>query len=313
MRVLVTGAAGFIGSHLVDALLAEHGVLHVRGVDSLITGRIENLAASRERIEFIQGDLLDPAVCRQAVAGVDVIFHQAAIPSVPRSVEKPMENHLHGCHMTVQLLEEARKAGVKRVVFAASSSAYGDTEVLPKTEEMPPNPLSPYAASKVACEQYMKAYARCYAMDAVCLRYFNIFGPRQDPSSPYSGVIARFCEAFTSGSPLVIYGDGRQTRDFVYVANAVRANILAAKASQRMNGEIINIGIGTSTSLLDLLAVLNDLSGQNRTAEMRPTRAGDVQHSLADISKARKLLGFEPTIDLREGLKRTFDWYRSMA
>lgn len=310
MRVLVTGAAGFIGSHLLESLLQDRQITHVRAVDSFVTGRRENIAPFQDRIDFIEGSLLDADVCQRIVHGVDVIFHQAAIPSVPRSVDHPIESHLNGAHATILLLDAARQANVKRFVMAASSSAYGDTEIMPKREDLLPVPLSPYAATKLACEHYVSTFARCYAMDTVNLRYFNVFGPRQDPSSPYSGVVARFCEAFVHHRPITIYGDGLQSRDFTYVANVVQANLLAAKASQRLNGQTFNVGCGVRSTLLDMLRILNEIAAQSKAADFQPARGGDVKHSQADISRIRKVLEYEPAVDLREGLRRTLEWYR---
>jgi UDP-glucose 4-epimerase len=310
VKVLVTGGAGFIGSHLVERLLGEPDVGLVRAVDSLTTGKRENVEPLLDRAEYVEGDLLDAEVRERAVRGVDVVFHQAAIPSVPRSVANPLEAHRNGAHLTALLLESARLAGVRRFVLAASSSCYGDTETLPKHEAMAPNPLSPYAATKVACEQYVKAYARCYAMDAVSLRYFNVFGPRQDPSSPYSGVIARFCLAFCKGERPVIFGDGTQTRDFTYVSNVVDANLRAARHPGRLGGEVFNVGAGVQTSLAELVALFNEITGQDLRPIHEPARAGDVLHSLADVGKIERTLGYRPAVSLREGLGRTLAWYR---
>lgn len=310
MRVLVTGGAGFIGSHLIQHLVQQSDVTLVRAVDNLSTGRLQNIEPLRSRIEFVQGDLLDEATREQCVRGIDVIFHEAAIPSVPRSVKTPLDSHRHGAHLTVQLLESARMAGVRRFIFAASSSAYGDTVVLPKREDMPPNPLSPYAATKLACEQYLRAYGRCYALDTVSLRYFNIFGPRQDPNSPYSGVIARFCRAYCTGEPLIIFGSGEQSRDFTYIENAVQANLLAARHPGRLSGDIFNVGAGEQTSLNHLVTVLNEITGQSRRAEHHAERPGDVRHSLADVSKGRAILGYSPNVSLKQGLFTTLAWYR---
>jgi UDP-glucose 4-epimerase len=310
MKVLVTGAAGFIGGHLVEQLLGEPDVDLVRGVDNLSGGTRANVEPFLGRFEFLEGDLLDESVREEAVSGVDVILHEAAIPSVPRSIEQPLAAHLNGAHLTVLLLESARRAGVRRVVFAGSSSAYGETPRLPKSEEMPPDPLSPYAATKVACEQYLRAYARCYALDTVTLRYFNVFGPRQNPSSPYSGVIARFCQAFSRGGRITIFGDGEQTRDFTYVANAVRANLIAARHQQRLGGEVFNVAAGEQTSLNGLVRLLNEITGRQLRPDYQPGRPGDVRHSLADVRKAREVLGYEPLVSVREGLHRTLAWYR---
>jgi UDP-glucose 4-epimerase len=310
VNVLVTGGAGFIGSHLVERLLAEHGVA-VRVIDNLSTGRIENIQPFLPRIEFIQADLLDDDARARAVRDIDVIFHEAAIPSVPRSVDDPVTTHKSGVHATLLLLDTARRQKVRRFVFAGSSSAYGDTEVLPKHESFLPRPLSPYAASKLACEYYLQSFARCYPMDTVTLRYFNIFGPRQDPSSPYSGVIAKFCTAFIRNESLTIFGDGEQSRDFTYVANAVEANWLAATADGRLNGEVFNVGVGERITLNKLVQCLNEITGQSRTVSYEAPRAGDVLHSLADISHARERLKYAPKTNLLDGLRLTYDWYVS--
>jgi UDP-glucose 4-epimerase len=309
MNVLVTGGAGFVGSHLVERLLRESA--RVRVMDNLSTGRAKNLDPFREHIEFVQADLLDDDARRRAVEGVEVVFHEAAIPSVPRSVAQPVESHLNGAHATLLLLESARQAGVRRLVFAASSSAYGEQDVLPKNEAMRPEPISPYAATKVACEYYLHAFARCYELDTVSLRYFNIFGPRQDPSSPYSGVIARFCQCFVNDQPITIFGDGEQSRDFTYVANAVEANWRAATAKERLGGDVFNVGCGERVTLNRMLETLNELTGRQRRAAYEPSRAGDVRHSLADLTRIRARLGYQPIVSFREGLAKTLDWYRT--
>jgi UDP-glucose 4-epimerase len=309
IRVLVTGGAGFIGSHLTERLLAEPDVEMVRVVDNLSTGDLSNIATHLSRIEFIEADLRESSVCERAVIGINVIFHQAAIPSVARSVAKPLESHLHGSHLTLLLLESARQAGVRRIVFAGSSSCYGDGPELPKRETMPPSPCSPYAATKVACEQYMRAFANCYEMDAVTLRYFNVFGPRQSASSHYSGVIALFCDAYSRQQSLRIYGDGEQSRDFTFIDNVVHANLLAARHPGRMCGDVLNIGGGVRTSLNGLVDLMNSISGQTKKAIYEPGRVGDVRHSVASIERAREVLGYRPLVPLREGLRKTLDWY----
>jgi UDP-glucose 4-epimerase len=303
--VLVTGGAGFIGSHLVDALLAEGR--RVRVIDDLSTGRLDNLAASRDRIELIEASLADFDACLAATEGVDVVFHQAAIPSVPRSVAEPLESHASGPTATINICEAARRSGVRRLIFAASSSAYGDTEELPKREEMLPNPLSPYAAGKLAGEHYVRVYARTMGLDGVSLRYFNIFGPRQDPSSPYSGVISLFIKAMSRGERPKIYGDGSQTRDFTYVANAVAANLAAMRRAKPLDGRVLNVGTGRSISLLDLVSALNRILGTRLEPEFLPPRAGDVRDSLADLSRARAALAYEPIVDFEDGLRRTVE------
>jgi len=310
LNVLVTGGAGFIGSHLVEALTAAGNAAAVRVLDNLSTGNIANLTPFLGRIEFLRGDLLEPETLSRAVRDIEVIFHEAAIPSVPRSVRDPVENHLHGAHATLLLLEAARQAKVRRVIYAASSAAYGEREELPKHEEMTPTPLSPYAAGKVAGEQYMRAYAHCYGMETVSLRYFNIFGPRQDPSSPYSGVIARFCQACLRGEAATIYGDGEQSRDFTYVANVVEANLLAARSQARLRGEALNVGCGERWTLNETLRLLGELSGAKTPPVYAPAREGDVRHSQADLTLTRRRLGYAPVVSFREGLRRTLAWYR---
>ncbi len=304
--VLVTGGAGFIGSHLVDALLGEG--YRVRVVDNLATGHRANLAGQFERLEWIEGDLADFEVARTATRDATFVLHQAAIPSVPRSIENPLESHRSGPTATLNVLEGARQAGVKRVVFAASSSAYGNTLDLPKHEAMMPQPLSPYAAGKVAGEDYCRVYAKTMGVDTACLRYFNIFGPRQDPGSPYSGVISLFLRAVLDGKRPVIFGDGKQTRDFTYVANAVQANLLAMRSPVPLNGQPLNVGTGDRISLLDLVRELNALAGTSLEPEFRPGRAGDVQDSLASLDRIRERLGYSPTVNFRDGLRQTLVW-----
>ena len=301
-RVLVTGGAGFIGSHLVEALL-EQG-RPVRVIDNLATGRRANLD-HLDGFEWVEGDLRDMAACEAACAGVTGVLHQAAIPSVPRSVEEPIPSFETGPLATMNLLEAARRAGVERVVFAASSSAYGDTEELPKHEAMLPNPLSPYAAGKLASEHYVRVYARTMGLDGVSLRYFNVFGPRQDPSSPYSGVISLFAKFMAAGTRPIIYGDGGQTRDFTYIANVVQANLLALDAEGPLRGEVFNVGTGEQTSLLDLVGAINGVLGTDLAPEFRPGRAGDVRHSLAALDRIEATLGYRPTVGFAAGLRRT--------
>lgn len=305
---LVTGGAGFIGSHLVEELVRRGE--QVRVVDNLSTGRAENLAPWREDIEFLEGDLSDPAVAQRAVEGVDYVLHQAALPSVPRSVEDPRASHEANVTGTLNLLLAARDAGVKRVVYAGSSSAYGDTPTLPKHEAMPPAPLSPYAASKLAGEYYCRVFHKVYGLETVVLRYFNIFGPRQDPTSQYAAVIPKFITALLRGDPPTIYGDGEQSRDFTYVRNVVEANLLACTAPAAV-GEVINVATGTRFTINELFARLRELCGCEVEPLYAPPRPGDVRHSQADIGKAERLLGYRPVVSFREGLKLTVDWFRN--
>jgi len=304
---LVTGGAGFIGSHIAEALLIRGE--RVRVLDNLITGKRENIVHLRDRLEFIEGDIRNYEQTRRAVEGVHVVFHEAAVPSVPRSVDEPLLNHDCNVNGTFNVLLAARDAGVKRVVYAASSSAYGETEVLPKQEAMLPTPLSPYAAAKLFGEYYCQVFTRVYGLETACLRYFNVFGPRQDPSSPYSGVISKFVTALLCGETPVIYGDGEQSRDFTYIDNVVDANLRAAEAPGAV-GQVMNLGIGQRITLNDLLAELQKILGTNLTPRYEAPRAGDVRHSLADISEAQQLLGYEPRVMLAEGLRYTVEWYR---
>lgn len=302
-RVLVTGGAGFIGSHLVEALAAKGYA--VRVLDDLSTGRASNLDAVRDRIEFVEASASDFSACERAARGVAYVFHEAAIPSVPRSVAEPLQSHESGPTATLNVLEAARRAGVRRVMFAASSSAYGETETLPKVETIVPDPLSPYAAGKLAGEHYVRVYARTMGLDGVSLRYFNVFGPRQDPSSPYSGVISLFLKAMSRGERPRIYGDGLQTRDFTYVDDIVRANLLAMRREEPLGGAALNVGGGRRVSLLDLVAALNAILGTDLEPELLPPRAGDVRDSLAGLDLVAKELGYKPSVDFAEGLRRT--------
>ena len=306
--VLVTGGAGFIGSHIAAAYAASGA--RVRVIDDLSTGHRQNIEEIGGQIDFIQASLTDDAAARRALEDVELVFHQAAIPSVPRSVENPRETHLACVDATFSLLLAARDRSVRRVVYAASSSAYGDQPTLPKTEEMRPDPLSPYAVAKLVGEYYCQVFTQTYALETVCLRYFNVFGPRQDPSSQYSGVISRFISALLSGQQPVIYGDGEQSRDFTYIANVVDANMRAAETTSGV-GQVINIANGQRITLNELLAVMKSLTGREDVqADYREPRAGDVRHSLADITRAREFLGYEPRVGLKEGLKLTMDWWK---
>lgn len=307
---LVTGGAGFIGSHLVEALAARGDC--VRVLDNLSTGRRDNLAAVADRIELIVGDVSDPNCARAAVEGAEGVFHQAALASVPLSIERPLDVHAACATGTLVVLDAARRAGVRRVVYAASSSAYGDQPVTAKRETDPPAPLSPYAAAKLAGEAYCQAFAASYGLETVALRYFNVFGPRQDPNSPYSAVIPLFVTAMLAGRRPTVYGDGRQSRDFVYVSDVVAANLKAMDAPG-VAGRVFNIATGRSTSLLTLIAALNDALGTRIEPIFAPPRPGDVRESMADILQARQALGYEPAVDLAEGLRRSIDYYRRAA
>jgi UDP-N-acetylglucosamine/UDP-N-acetyl-alpha-D-glucosaminouronate 4-epimerase len=306
VRVLVTGGAGFIGSHLAAALRARGD--SVRVLDSLQTGRRENLDAA-PGAELLEGDVRDPRAARAACQGIDVVFHEAAIPSVTRSVEDPIASDDANSRGTLQMLVAARDAGVKRFVYAGSSSAYGDSPVLPKREEMAAEPISPYGVSKLAGELYCRSFARVFGLPTVVLRYFNVFGPRQDARSPYSGVIALFIRAALSGEPATVNGDGEQSRDFTFVDNVIDAN-LAAVERDVPPGTVLNAAMGSSVTLNELLRTLGELTGRAIPARHGPARPGDIRHSLADISRARALLGYEPRVGLREGLSRTLEWYR---
>lgn len=304
---LVTGGAGFIGSHIATALVNRGE--QVRVLDNLLTGHRANLAHLEGKIEFLEGSITDPTITRRAMEGVQIVFHEAAIPSVPRSVANPRESHEANVEGTFNVLLAAKEASVQRVVYAASSSAYGDTEVLPKHTEMIPNPLSPYAAQKLFGEYYCQVFAKVYGLETVSLRYFNVFGPRQDPSSPYSGVISKFVTSLLANEPPMIFGDGEQTRDFTYIDNVVSANLLAAE-TPNAHGTVVNVGVGDRISLNQLLAELQKILGTNLTPKYAEMRAGDVRDSQADISLTEKLLGYKPLVDLAEGLRRTVEWYK---
>jgi nucleoside-diphosphate-sugar epimerase len=304
---LVTGGAGFIGSHLAEELVRRGE--RVRVVDNLVTGKRHNLT-HLPAVEFIEGDLAEAGVARRAVAGVEYVLHQAAIPSVPRSVQDPVTSHRANVDGSLNLLVAARDAGVRRVVYAGSSSAYGDTPTLPKVETMPPAPLSPYALQKLVGEQYCQLFTRLYGLETVTIRYFNVFGPRQDPSSPYSGVISLFISALSEGQRPTIFGDGEQTRDFTYVANVVDGVLRACRA-ERASGEVINVATGGRVSLNQLFRTLRDLLGADVEPIHADARPGDVRHSQADIGKARRLLGYEPIVGFEAGLTRTIEWFRS--
>ena len=306
---LVTGGAGFIGSHIVEALVARGD--RVRVLDNFSTGHRGNLAGANRAIEVIEGDVTDAAKVAQAVTGVDCVFHQAALASVPRSIEKPLETHAVCVTGTLNVLDAARRAGVRRVVYAASSSAYGDQPTSSKRETDVAGPLSPYAAAKLAGELYCQAFYHSYGLETVAIRYFNVFGPRQDPDSPYSAVIPLFITAMLAGKQPTVYGDGEQSRDFTYVANVVHANLLAADAKEAA-GEMFNVANGRATTLLELIGELNRLLGTDIRPHHAPPRIGDVRDSLADISRARRLLAYEPQVDFRAGLERSIEYYRGM-
>jgi UDP-glucose 4-epimerase len=306
---LITGIGGFIGSSIARALLSRGEA--VRGLDNFSTGKKENLAEIASRIEVHEADITDLDAMHRACKGVDFVLHQAAIPSVPKSVLDPLGSNRANVDGTVNVLIAARDAKAKRVVYAASSSAYGDTPTLPKREGMKPDPISPYAVAKLASEHYMVSFFRCYGLETVCLRYFNIFGPRQDPSSPYSGVLAKFITQMLKGEQPTIFGDGEQSRDFTYIDNAVNANLLACKAdASKAAGEVFNVATGRRVTLNETFKALQPLTSYSGQVKYGPARGGDVKHSLADVSKAEAGLGYRPTVDFEEGLRRTVEWYR---
>ena len=305
---LITGGAGFIGSNLARKLAAKGE--KVRVLDDFSTGKRENIAGI-EGLEVIEGSLLDYDTVKRALEGAEFVLHQAAIPSVPRSVADPLKSNEANVTGTLNLLEAARASDVKRFVFAASSSAYGDTEVLPKVENMPPDPLSPYAVGKYTGELYARVFASIYKLPTVSLRYFNIFGPYQDPASEYAAVIPKFIQLMLKGESPVIYGDGEQSRDFTYIDNAVEANLLACRSGKVGAGEVINVACGERYSLNDLVQILNEIMGTGIEPLYSEARPGDVKHSLADITRARELLGYKAGVDFREGLKRTVEWFSS--
>lgn len=308
---LVTGVAGFIGSSIARALLARGD--QVRGIDNFSTGRRENLKGL-EAADLIEGDLNDPGLAERACRQIDFIFHEAALPSVPRSVEDPVASNRANVDATVKLLDAARKCRVKRVVYAGSSSAYGNSPTLPKREDMLPGPLSPYAVSKLAGEHYMSAFHRVYGLETVTLRYFNVFGPHQDPNSQYSGVLAVFITKMLRNQTPTIYGDGQQSRDFTYIDNVVAGNLLAAEAdAQRVAGRVFNVATGRRVTLNDMAELLRGLTGYRGEIAYGPERQGDVKHSLADISGAKSQFGYEPRVLFPEGLQKTVDWYRSKS
>src|ERR1051326_3135471 len=306
---LVTGGAGFIGSHIASALV-QRGE-RVRIIDDLSTGYLQNIAAIGGKVDFVQASLTDTKILGNALENVELVFHEAAIPSVPRSVQSPAETHEASVNGTFSLLLAAREKRVRRVIYAASSSAYGDQSESPKREAMRPDPLSPYAVAKLVGEYYCQVFSRVYSLETVALRYFNVFGPRQDPSSQYSGVVSRFISALFSGEQPIIYGDGEQSRDFTYVSNVIKANLLAAESVAAV-GRVINVANGRSVTINQVLELLKQLTGKTDvTAEYAAPRAGDVRDSLADLTLARSLLGYEPSVNLEEGMRLTLDWWKS--
>ncbi|NSW78204.1 MAG: SDR family oxidoreductase [Chthonomonadetes bacterium] len=307
MKILVTGGAGFIGSHLTDRLV-EMGH-EVTVLDDLSTGREQNIAHLKGRIRFVRGSITDLPLLREVMQGVEVVFHQAALGSVPRSVEDPATTHEVNVTGTFNVLLAARDAGVRRVVYAASSSAYGDTPALPKVESMLPNPLSPYAVSKLVGEYYCQVFTRVYGLETVSLRYFNVFGPRQNPDSQYAAVIPRFITAALKGEPLTVYGDGEQSRDFTYIENVVQANLLAMESPAAV-GKVYNVACGGRYTLNELIRQLQAILGRNLQVRYLPPRAGDIKHSMASIDAARRDLGYCIVVDFREGLRYTVEWYR---
>jgi len=308
-KVLVTGGAGFIGSNLAEELIRQGSQVTI--LDNLSTGFRENLDEIRGDFDFVEGDLNDDAAVEKAIAGSEIVFHQAALPSVPRSVENPLETHQACANGTLNLLLKAKDAGVKRLIYAASSSAYGDQPILPKVETMRPDPLSPYAAAKLMCEYYCSVFYKVYGLETFSLRYFNVFGPRQNPSSMYSGVISRFIDSLMKDQSPVIFGDGGQSRDFTFIENVVDANIKASQTASGL-GEVINTANGERITLNELLGVLKEITGKpDIDADYRNTRKGDVKHSQADNTRAVDWLDYKKQVGLEEGLKKTIDWWKA--
>jgi len=306
-RFLVTGGAGFIGSNIAAKLVSQG--CFVRVIDNLLTGKKSNLADIIDNIEFIEADMGDEEIARSAMKDIDVVLHQGALPSVPRSVDDPAETHRHCLDATFTLLLAARDAGVKRFVYASSSSAYGDTPTLPKVETMPPRPLSPYAVGKLAGEYYCSVFYEVFGLETISLRYFNVFGPHQDPTSQYAAAIPAFVTAILKDQQPTVFGDGLQTRDFTYVDNVVEANLLAAKA-EHTAGQVLNIACGKAVTVNETIDVINELLGKNIKPLYTDPRPGDIKHSLADITLAKKLLAFKPTIPFKQGLQKAIHWYR---
>lgn len=306
-KFLVTGGAGFIGSNICRRLVAEG--CDVRVIDNLITGKKSNLDGILDKIDFIEADMGDPDAARAAMKDMDIVLHQGAVPSVPRSVDEPDVTHQHCVNATFTLLLAARDSKIKRFVYAASSSAYGDSPVMPKVETMITNPKSPYAAAKLFGEYYCSVFAQVYGLDTISLRYFNVFGPYQDPTSQYAAAIPAFVTAILRGQSPTIYGDGEQSRDFTYIDNVVQANLMAARAP-KTNGEVVNIACGDKITVNAIIDMINKMTGNNVVPHYVPARPGDVKHSLADITKARTLIGFEPVISFKDGLEKAICWYR---
>jgi nucleoside-diphosphate-sugar epimerase len=304
---LVTGGAGFIGSNICKKLISQG--CFVRVIDNLLTGKRSNLAGIIDKIEFIQADMGDDHVARSAMKDIDVVLHEGALPSVPRSVDDPAATHKHCVDATFTLLLAARDAGIKRFVYASSSSAYGDTPTLPKVETMPPRPLSPYAVGKLVGEYYCSVFYKVFGLETISLRYFNVFGPHQDPTSQYAAAIPAFVTAILKDKPPTIYGDGLQSRDFTYVDNVVEANLLAARA-KRTKGEVLNIACGQAVTVNEVIDIINELLGKDIKPKYNPTRPGDVKHSLADITLARKTISFKPKVQFKQGLQKAINWYR---
>ncbi len=307
---LITGGAGFIGSSIARTLVARGD--QVRIIDNLSSGKRDNLADLQDKVELIEASILDGAALKAAMDGVEVVYHEAAMPSVPRSVAEPVPSHESNATGTLRVLEAAREAKVRRVVYAGSSSAYGETPTLPKIETMPASVLSPYAASKLSGEQYCQVWSHVYGLETVVLRYFNVFGPRQDPNSQYAAVVPKFVTAALKGESPVIYGDGQQSRDFCFIDNVIEANMLAADVPG-VAGQVFNVACGEATTLLEVVAAVGQLLGKPLVAQHQPPRAGDIKHSLADISKAKSMLGYTASISFEEGLKRTVQWYRAQV
>ncbi len=304
---MVTGGAGFIGSNICEELISQS--CFVRVVDNLLTGKKSNLAGIIDKIDFIQADMGDERVARAAMKDIDVVLHQGALPSVPRSVDDPAATHRHCVDATFTLLLAARDTGIKRFVYAASSSAYGDTPTLPKIETMQDRPLSPYAVAKLACEHYCSVFYKVFGLETISLRYFNVFGPNQDPTSQYAAAIPAFVTSILKDTPPTVYGDGEQSRDFTYVDNVVRANLLAARA-KRTEGQTVNIACGQAVTVNEIIGMINKIVGKNIKPNYVDARPGDVKHSLADITLAKKVIGYKPAVNFEQGLRRAIDWYR---